>query len=270
MEKTMGTTMDKTTVEKLNKIKLFLFDMDGTVYLGDKEIFGSFKAIKMLKSQGKQICFLTNNSSKTREMYVQKLQSLGFVATLDEIYTSSEATCEFLNKNYFNKKVYIVATPQVTDFFASKNINIVTDNPDICVLTFDTTLTYEKLNTLCRFIQNGVPFVATHPDNFCPSNLGNMPDIGGFLRLIDATTNAKPIAICGKPNKTMGEAIIGKFNLRAEEIAMVGDRLYTDIQFAINNNFLSVLVLSGETTMQEYENWGKCADVVLNSLNDLN
>lgn len=233
--------------EELADIKLFLLDMDGTVYLEGSPLPGAAAAIERIRQSGRKVCFLTNNSSRSAESYLEKLASMGIAAQQGEVYTSGQATTEYLTSQYPGAKVYLVGTDSLKREFASAGIRLTEDDPDVVVLGFDTTLTYQKLVKLTRFIRGGAAFIATHPDINCPAPVSYVPDVGAMLALVEASTGMRPSAVCGKPFRPMGQAVMKRFSLRAEQIAMVGDRLSTDMLFAENNGFFSVLVLSGET-----------------------
>ena len=255
-------------MKDLNDIKLFCLDMDGTIYLENTLLPKVKETIAHLRKKAK-IVFLTNNSSKSALTYVEKLHHLGIDITLDEIYTSGQATCEYIVQKYPNNRVFLVGTDALKEEFISHHITLTDENPDIAVLGYDTTLTYQKLVQLTTFLNKGIPYIATHPDINCPATPFYVPDIGSFMALIEKSTNRKPDLICGKPFKIMGETLINKFNLQPNQIAMVGDRLVTDIAFATNNQFTSILVLSGETSLKHYHNQDIKADFVFESIADL-
>lgn len=255
--------------EKINKIKLFLMDMDGTVYVGGNKIEGAFETLDILRSKGKTVCFVTNNSSRSNKTYVENLAKMDVFITPDEIYTSGEATAEFLNRKHPGKKVFLLATDDVYEEFNSFGVPLDATDPDIVVICFDTSLTYEKLNQACYFLYKGKTYVATHPDTNCPAPLSPMPDVGSFIALIDSAIGRKPDVIVGKPNSEMAESIISKYGFDKDEIAMVGDRLYTDIMFGVNNGFASVLVMTGETTHTMLEQSGIHPTLVLPTFKDI-
>ena len=242
------------TKEELQGIKLFLMDMDGTVYLGPRKIPGAFEALETLRHNGRKVCFLTNNSSRSQDQYVEHIRRYDFEASLDEVYTSGLATCGYLNKHHKGARVYALATPRVQEEMRRNGVNVIEgeptdrkDYPDVVVVAFDTTLTYDRLYAACRYIHAGATYVATHPDNFCPALECNMPDLGGFIAIIEKTIGKTPDVIVGKPYAPMAEAVSEKFGLQPHEIAMVGDRLYTDIRFGVDNGFAGILVMTGET-----------------------
>ncbi len=255
--------------KKLKDVELFVFDLDGTVYISDTEIEGSFDAINKLRSLGKRICFFTNNSSRMHTDYIARLNNLGLRVYSDEIYTSGQVTCEYILDNYRGKKVYLLGNDRLKAEFDLYGIEVVDDNPDIIVIGFDTSLTYDRLYTFCKFAKRGLPYIATHPDYFCPADECEMPDIGALIEAIRLTIGRSPDVIMGKPHKTAGERLSKKYNLPAKKIAMVGDRLYTDIAFGKNCKFLSILVLSGETDQEMLENSKIKPDLVFDSVKDI-
>lgn len=254
----------------LKKIKLFLLDMDGTFYLGDKLLDGSAHFVQKINVvDGKDFVFLTNNSSKSRADYVKKLDAMGFDFSADKVMTSGEATTIYLNQTKPNARVYLVGTPTLCEEFSGAGITLTEENPDFAVLGFDTTLTYEKLWKLCDFLRAGVPFIATHPDFNCPIEGGFMPDIGGMLAFVKACTGKDPDVTIGKPNKYIVNSAAEKFGVPLHEIAMVGDRLYTDIAVGANAGITSILVLSGETKLSDLEQSDVKPDYIFENLGEL-
>ncbi|MFO7952913.1 MAG: HAD-IIA family hydrolase [Bacillota bacterium] len=239
---------------KIKEITFFLLDMDGTIYLGDQLIEGAGELLQTLEEQGKRAVFLTNNSSKNREAYRVKLKNMGVKVKPEDIFTSGEATAIYLNKIYPGAKIYLLGTPMLEEEFASAGFKLdFAGKPDFVVLGFDTTLTYQKLWRACDYIREGVAFIATHPDINCPVEGGKyMPDAGAMIKLIEASTGVSPLVI-GKPNRHMIDSVCEKYGTGKENMAIVGDRLYTDIQLGINARIYSILVLSGETTPGQYK-----------------
>lgn len=241
----------------MDNIKFFLLDMDGTIYLSDTLIDGAKDFLQKIKDSGRKYVFMTNNSSKNLTLYKEKLNKLGIEASEEDFFSSGSATITYINNLKKNANVFLLGTESLEQQFTSNGINLVkTRNQDIdyVVLGFDTTLTYEKIWIACDYIHDGVPFIATHPDLNCPLAGGKqMPDTGSMTKMFEAATGVSPMVI-GKPNKGVVDAIINKFGCKKEEMAIVGDRLYTDIQMAINSDIKSVLVLSGETKQEDYDN----------------
>ncbi len=259
-------------MDTLKQVKVFLLDMDGTIYLGDELIEGSEDFLKKLKDQGKRYIFFTNNSSKNKDSYVEKLNKLGIDAGREEVFTSGEATTLYLNKLKPNAKIYLLGTPALEEEFQNAGFILEKERHkdiDYVVLGFDTTLTYEKLWAACEYVSEGVEYIATHPDFNCPLPNGKfMPDAGAMAALIQASTGKTPLVI-GKPNKEVVESIASKYNLNKKDMAMVGDRLYTDIMMGINSGITSVLVYSGETTDEDYKTSEIRADYVFDSVKDM-
>lgn len=252
-------------MNQLENIRLFCLDMDGTIYIENQLIPHVKETIEKLRKQGK-IVFLTNNSSKSAAAYIDKLHHLGIEITADEIYTSGMATCEYLKANYADKKIYLVGTEALIQEFQHYGLLLDDQNPDLVVLGYDTTITYEKLVNLTKFLNMGKLFIATHPDINCPATPYYVPDIGSFLTLIETSCQRKPDIIIGKPETIMGQTLMQRFSLKKEEIAMVGDRLVTDIAFANRNGFTSILVFSGETTKEQYQKQDIKADYTFSDI----
>lgn len=259
-------------MRSLKDIKCFLLDMDGTIYLGNSLIDGALDFLKKVEENNKNFIFLTNNSSKNKKAYKEKLANLGCEVEENKIFTSGEATAIYLRKKKEGAKVFLMGTPFLEEEFVKSGFQLVKDTgekPDFVVLGFDTTLTYEKIWLACDFIREGVPFVATHPDFNCPLEGEKfMPDTGAMIRMFEASTGKTPLII-GKPYKYIVDAIIEKYGLNKNEIAMVGDRLYTDIKMGEASGITTILVLTGETTAKTYQSSEIRADYVLNSIKDL-
>ena len=253
----------------MENVKLFLMDMDGTVYVGDSKIDGAMEALQTLKAQGKKVLFLTNNSSKTASAYVAKLAKMGYPATEEDVYSSGEATIRFLREERAGKKVLLLANSAVYKQFEEAGIPLVKEGADLVVVCFDTELTYAKLTAACNCLFEGKEYIVSHPDFVCPAEPYPVPDVGSFMALIEAVTGRKPDLIIGKPYETMARHIGEKYGLRPEEMAMCGDRLYTDVKFGINSGMKSILVLTGETTKEMLEASDVHPDLVLDTFADV-
>lgn len=233
---------------KLKNCELFLFDMDGTLYLGDEVFEGAVSLMEDLPSLGKKYIYLTNNSSRAGEDYITRLRKLGFPCERENVFTSGMATGMYLNQRYPGKRVYLVGTKAFERELLSYGINLVQDDADIVVAGFDTELVYEKLNKAVHFLRRGAVFIAANPDWVCPMpNDEVLPDCGSICALLTASSGVKPEFI-GKPNRNMIDVISEMTGIPNEKICAVGDRLYTDIAVAQNAGSVSVLVLSGEST----------------------
>ena len=223
-----------------------MLDMDGTVYKGGVPISGARELISFLRDQRVPFVFLTNNSSHPRSFYGDKLRRLGFDVTDRDVLTSTIATIRFLLSQRMGRTVYPVAVPGVVDELREAGIPLVEDDPDIVLLTFDTTITYEKINRAYRFLKGGAELIATHPDDLCPTEDSYDIDIGPFIRMFEQMCQTTATVI-GKPNRLMLEMAAREMGVDPGECVMIGDRLYTDIAMAQNAGTQSVLVLSGET-----------------------
>ncbi len=257
------------TIFKLMDLKrdidCFLLDLDGTVYFGDRLIDGAKDGIERMK-KSKRVIFLTNNSSATRDHYVKKLTGMGIDVTEDDVYTSANATRDWLKTNRPNAKLYIVASPEVQAEFEEAGLYTRSDKPDTVLLTFDKTLDYQKLVKSCDLIKKGAFYIATHPDMTCPVDGGDLPDIGSFMLLIEGTTGKRPDLICGKPYGIMAECIAKMTGVPLSRTAMIGDRLSTDMLFAVNNGIRSVLTLTGETSREDHLKSGMKVDKIIDSI----
>lgn len=256
----------------IKDIKYFLLDMDGTFYLGNELIDGALGFLQALEQTGKEYLFLTNNSSKNKSAYRSKLHAMGCDVDEEKIFTSGEATTIYLNSLKTGAKVFLLGTPLLEEEFEKAGFQMVNqtdDRPDFVVLGFDTTLTYDKLWKACDWIRNDIPYVATHPDYNCPLEEGRfMPDAGAMIDLITASTGKRPHVV-GKPNQDIIDAICRKYGFQKQKTAMIGDRLYTDIMTGVNAGITSILVLSGETTMEDYNSSNVTADYIYASIKEI-
>jgi len=251
--------------KSLKNIKCFLLDMDGTVHLSGKAFPGVREAIGRMRKQAR-VLFVTNSTLFSRSDQAQKLANMGIQCDEDDIYTSAIATRDYLNQNCQGKKVYVLGTEILKGELKAGGIQVVEDKPDLVVSSFDNTVTFDKLVKTCDFIRAGIPFLATHPDNNYPILGGYWPDAGAKLALIKASTGKDPFVICGKPYKPLGDGVMKLANCKPHEVAMIGDRLMTDVVLAKNNGFVSVLVLTGEATLADHEKSPHKADIILESV----
>lgn len=253
----------------LTSIKAFVLDMDGTIYLGDHLLPGVCDFVKYLQQGNIPFLFLTNNSSKHRKLYAEKLNHLGLNVDPSEIFTSGEATANFLQQHFAEiKKIDLYGTPALEEEFVGNGFELTVGNPQAVVLGFDTTLTYEKLWRLCDEVRSGLPYFATHPDINCPLENGVMPDIGSIIAFVEASTGRSPDFVIGKPNLPIVESLIKRLGLPADQICMVGDRLYTDVALG-QAGFRTVLVLSGETKAGDLADSPYKPDLVVENIGEL-
>jgi len=234
------------TMHKLAGVECYILDMDGTINLGDRLLPGAVELLELLKERGIRYYFLTNNSSKNRWQYAQKLSNLGLTVAENQILTSGEATAIYLHQIKPGGRIFLSGTPALEKDFRCYGFELVSEQPDFVVLGFDTTVTYTRLWKLCDFIRAGLPYIATHPDINCPTANGYMPDIGALIAFIHASTGRSPDITIGKPNMPIIDALVERSGIPVESMCIVGDRLYTDIALG-ESGMVTVLVLTGET-----------------------
>ena len=252
----------------LDGIKAVFLDLDGTIYLGSTLIEGAQSFLERLEERGIMRFFLSNNSSKSVSQYLEKLQALGIPATADEVLLSTHDLISWLAENGIERS-YLVGTDGMREMLESAGVSTDSDEPQYVILGYDTEITYEKLSTASIHLHRGVPMVASHPDVVCPSPDGGLPDTGAYMDLFEATTGVRPEHLCGKPNAGMILHKVEELGLRPDQCAMVGDRLYTDIEMAERAGVHGVLVLSGEATMQDLEAAPQNPSIVVNSVAEL-
>ncbi len=252
----------------LKGIKLFVLDMDGTYYLGKNRLKGANEFLERVHDVGKDFVFFTNNSSKSPSKYIDKLATMDCIIDRNKIWTSGDVTIEFLKTNRSGKKIYLVGTPSLQESFEQAGIILVKEEPDIVVIGFDTTLTYEKLEKACTYIRNGAEFLATHLDINCPIENGFIPDCGSICNLITTSTGVKP-KFLGKPYPETMDLVLRKTGFAKEEIAFVGDRIYTDVATGVKNGAMGILVLTGETKLEDVEASSIKPDAIYESLEEM-
>lgn len=254
------------TKEELRKgTDLFLLDLDGTVYLSDTPVAGVAETLSRLREEGKRIVYLTNNSSRTRAEYVEKLTRLGLFGRGDDVYTSAHAAAEYLTSRGA-RRVYALATDAVRAELAAAGVALGEHSPDVALLAYDTQLTFAEMKKFNEALASGCLYVATHPDDVCPTDGVPMPDVGSFIALFERSSGRRPDVVCGKPYTVMGECIARKYRVPAARTCMVGDRMHTDIRFGNANEMRTLLVLSGETTRESMAAFPDVPDLVLPSL----
>lgn len=255
-------------MRELNRIKLFILDMDGTIYLGSRLFSYTKDFFKTLSIKGLDYLLFTNNASKNTDDYALKLKKMSLDIPKKNILTSADVTAEFIKTKRDKKSVYVVGTPSLIDVFKNKGISVVYDHPDIVVVSFDTTLTYDKLQKACGFIREGAEYISTHCDINCPTEEGFIPDSGAICMAVSASVGKEP-RFFGKPFPETLEMIKNITGHSLEEMAIIGDRLYTDIKTGILGGILSILVLSGETKKQDLESSEIKPDLVYQDLGEL-
>lgn len=254
----------------LKEKRLFLLDMDGTIYI-DNELFdGTLDLLDYVKKVGGRYMFLTNNSSKSVEKYIEKLASLGIESTADDFLTSTNATVFYLQKKNY-KKIYAFGTQSFKKQLADANLPItdkLEDGIDCLCMGFDTELTFQKLEDACILLGRGVDYIATNPDYVCPTWYGYVPDCGSVSDMLYNATKRRPYFI-GKPQPDMVNMAVEKTGFTKEQAVMMGDRLYTDIACGVNAGISTIFVLSGEGTMEDVEKNEKKPEFIFKDIKEV-
>lgn len=249
-------------------IKGLAIDMDGTVYKGMDVIPGAVDFISELNERGIPFVFVTNNSSKNGHHYYEKLVGMGFDVSPDNVLTSGVAALMYLKENCPGRTVFPIGTDPFVEEVREYGIPISENDPDIVLLSFDTTITYEKINKAYHFLKGDAEFIATHPDELCPTEDDYDVDIGPFISMLEHLTG-KEATIIGKPNRLLLDMASSRMGLPSEEVAMVGDRLYTDMRMAWNSGSPSILVLTGETKAEDVGGIGMKPTFILGSVAEI-
>ena len=252
----------------LQSMKLFLFDMDGTLYLGDRLYDFTIELLQTIRATGGKYLFMTNNSSKSVADYIKKLGELGIEATREDFITSSQATAYYLHKHHRGQTLYVCGTESLKEELRREGFTVTDDLSQVecVVMGFDTELTFQKLHDVsCLLLTRpGIPYIATNPDLVCPTEFGSVPDCGSICIGIKNATGAEPVVI-GKPSPLMPQLAMERLGISKEETCVVGDRIYTDIKSGLNAGITGVLVLSGETTREILEDSEDKPHLVLES-----
>ena len=254
--------------ELLKNIKYFILDLDGTFYIEDHILDGSMDFLKQLEKMGIKFKFFTNNSSRNAEFYIDRIRKMGYEASPDTMMISNYVIIEYLKSHMPGKSVYVLGTEYLQGDFSAAGINLVEEEPDIVVVGFDTTLCYERLAKACDYIRRGATFLAVNPDYNCPVKDGFIPDCGSICALITASTGVKPTYF-GKPTPYALKYILSETGSKEEEIAFVGDRLYTDIALGEGTGLITILVLTGETKEEDIPHSDIKPKLVFESLKDI-
>ncbi|GAB4112772.1 MAG: hypothetical protein Kow00103_03070 [Candidatus Caldatribacteriota bacterium] len=264
----MVTSISEKEKDILKKIKCFILDMDGTFYLGNNIIEGALSFTEKIKKCGKNFYFFTNNSSRHARYYQDKLKKMGCLVKQEDILTANQVILKYLKENHQDQKIYLLGNNYLREDFIREGMRLVEERPDLVIVGFDTTLEYERVVKACHYIRRGIPFWAVNPDLNCPVEEGFIPDCGSICAMITASTGIKPLFF-GKPSFYTQQYILDFTRLEAEEIAYIGDRLYTDIAMGKRGGMVTILVLSGETSKEDLANSSLKPDLVYPSLKEI-
>ncbi len=258
--------------DKIKNIKLYLFDMDGTLYLGDRLYEFTPALLEAIRKNGGKYMFMTNNSSKSVLDYIKKLDKLGIKAEYEDFITSSQATAYYLEKYHKNARLYVCGTESLKEelkrggFTVTENLEEV----DVIVMGFDTELTFKKLHDVSYMLltRENIPYIATNPDYVCPTEFGSVPDCGSVCDMLYNVSKRRPVFI-GKPEPLMPILAMEKMGYTKEQTAVIGDRIYTDIKSGLNAGTLTILVLSGETTKEILEASPEKPHIIMESAKEI-
>ena len=242
---------------RLQDKRLFLLDMDGTIYLDDRLFDGVTAFLSRIREKGGRYLFLTNNSSKGVEGYIEKLNGMGIATGREDYLTSVDAAIDLLRRRYPGRRCYVQGTRSFYDQLAAAGIPVTCgreDGAEILLSGFDRELTFQKLEDACILLNRGVPFVATNPDWVCPTWYGSVPDCGSVCRMLTTATGREPTVI-GKPRPQMALLAMERTGFSPEQTVLLGDRLYTDVACGVNAGIDTVFVLSGEGTMADIDTY---------------
>ena len=256
---------------KLNSMELFLFDMDGTLYLGNRLYDFTIELLNTIKEQGNRYIFVTNNSSKSVAAYVEKLAKMGISAIKEDFLTSSQATAWYLKKHHWGKKLYVCGTQSLKDELMAEGFTLTEDidATECIVMGFDTELTFKKLEDVSKMLcTRDLPYIATNPDYVCPTEFGSVPDCGSVCDMLFNVSGKRPTVI-GKPQPLMAQLAMEKWNCSPDETVVIGDRIYTDIKSGLNAGCQTILVMSGETTYEILESSAEKPHFVMDSAAEL-
>lgn len=241
------------SANKLKEKTLYLLDMDGTIYNENEFFDGTLEFLEEIERRDGQYVFITNNSSKSVEDYVQKVRAMGIKAEYENFYTSGQATAMYLKENYPNQVVYCMGTKSLIKELREAGIEVVTEVDEragVVLLGFDTENTSEKIRNTCIMLGRDVAYLATNPDLVCPVSFGYIPDCGSMSIMLKNATGKEPFFI-GKPEPIMVNCVLKKLNCKREDAVIIGDRLYTDIKTGANAQVDTICVLSGEASMED-------------------
>ena len=256
--------------EQLADVRCFLLDMDGTFYLGERLIEGSLDFLASLERTGRDAWFLTNNSSKSAAAYVEKLRRMGVPERFcRQVMTSGHAAAHHILERFPDGQGFLLGNELLRAELTEMGLRFTDAEPDYVLVAFDATLDYRKMCAVCDHIRAGKPYIATHPDFNCHTETGFIPDMGAIMAFIEASTGRRADVILGKPYEGIVREALLRTGRTRGEMAMVGDRLYTDVATGVNHGMKGILVLSGEATMADVAESDVKPDMIFNRLSDM-
>lgn len=241
-------------MRSLQQYSAYIFDLDGTIYLGNDPIAGAVETIQRLQSLGKKLLFLTNKTIDSREAYLQKLNAFGLSITLDEILNPALVTIHYLQRHHHGAKVYVIGEDVLKDELKDNGI-VFAETPDetgVVVISWDRNFHYNHLDFAYQAIKRGASVIATHPDRTCPMPGGEIPDCGAMIGAIEGASGIKVDIVMGKPSSLTTETALDILNVEAKDCLMTGDRLETDIRMGQLAGMGTALVLTGVTGADEW------------------
>ena len=266
----MNDLLGKDT-SRLKEKKLFLFDLDGTIYEDRRVFAGALELLDTIREIGGKYVFITNNSSTSVRDYVQRLKTMGIAAGSDNFFTSAQATVFYLKEHHPGQLVYCLGTRSLLQEFKDSGLAVtdrVDDRAEVIVVGFDTELTYAKIRRTCEMLSKDLPYLATNPDLACPAEFGFVPDCGAICEMLALATGKRPIFL-GKPNAVMVDYVVRNSVFTKEQTVVIGDRLYTDIAVGVNAGVSTVCVLTGEARLKDIEASSIKPEFVLPSVREI-
>ncbi len=266
---------DEELLRQIGQLEHIALDMDGTIYMGSDLFDCTLPFLALLRERGIGYSFLTNNPTKSAEDYIARLASMGVECAPSQIYTTAMGAIDYLRSERPElQRLFILGTESMTREFEKAGFqpteDSADDEPDGVLVAFDTTLTYDRLCRAAWWIAQGKPYIATNPDRVCPTNLPTvLVDCGSLCAALATATGREPDLTIGKPNPDILRGVAARYGVAVERVAMVGDRLYTDVQTALNAGAMGVLTLSGETTLADADRAEQQPHLTINSLADL-
>lgn len=261
---------------RLKDKKLFLLDLDGTLYIEEKAFPRTKEFLDKVKENKAQYIYLSNNSSRGKDAYVSKMERLGIQADVSEFISSVDVTIDYLQDKYpEGTRIFLVGTQTTADQMRSAGLKIETrlpagweDLPPVAVLSYDTEITYKKIEEFTVMLMAGKDYVATHPDMLCPASYGMAVDIGCYIDMFRTATGRTPLII-GKPQPQMVYKAMKQCGVKPEETVIIGDRLHTDIACGVNAGIDSIFVLSGDHKREDIEKYGIQPTYIFNDIGEV-